>query len=807
MNITVTKNQVSVNTDYILNDKEYNVNQCYFSFSDEYTDDLVKKAIFVQGSSTIEMSIINNQCQIPAEVLNNGQFELRVYAYEVDGDELLLRYSPSYATAYVRTGSYIENAESPEEITPTQFEQYMQAMNDGLNEINGNTANVLEDLNVLKQITPSDLIWVQGYNRYLGNLIASSGQTSSQCFKVLKGSSITCSDTSIKVRYTTYGIDGTYIGDTGSYRNIPTYDINSDCYFAISYEGSLSSETISKFSIKIIKENNIDINFNFYAGYGSRFESDTIFLQKGDVIKTTDSFKYRQNGQVATPIGFIGYNLYGLDKITHNYKNMGQDNNYVSTEITIEEDSYLRIYVRLVGNSTLQESDLSKINNLIEIEKKENLENNFIQSNLYRTYIGNNGKSEIIEYTGGNILYRLINPSNEIIIKKGSTTLNYISFTNLLAQFPNKQQVYNDNTYLKLANYEALYLDLFDNTFKITNLNSTAIGNQNILLLANAWGNVLNSELLILYLKSITGAENIFNSADYITTTPWVSKSREFSSLLNTTSKNIETYTFFTDPHLMGFGSDDYSTNLQKYIGTLQKVYNSTPMNYIVCGGDWLNNSDTPANACFKLGYIDGFMNSMFHDYHALVGNHDTNYQGTEILSQTAIDNLWYRENKKAYYKFNGKNSINYCLDSGVDSNNTMTDYRWEQVNWLANELLNDNPTHSTVYMHIVWNNDVVQNMADNITKLINAFNNHTSITLNNSLYDFTNTTGHIDYVMCGHIHGDKSDNVNNVLCIATTTFGYNQNQPTFDMVINDYDNNIVKLIRYGNGSNRTFNI
>lgn len=135
MNITVTKNQVSVNTDYILNDKEYNVNQCYFSFSDEYTDDLVKKAIFVQGTSTIEMSIINNQCQIPAEVLNNGQFELRVYAYEVDGDELVLRYSPSYATAYVRTGSYIENAESPEEITPTQFEQYMQAMNDGLNEV------------------------------------------------------------------------------------------------------------------------------------------------------------------------------------------------------------------------------------------------------------------------------------------------------------------------------------------------------------------------------------------------------------------------------------------------------------------------------------------------------------------------------------------------------------------------------------------------------------------------------------------------------------------------------------------------
>jgi hypothetical protein len=135
MNISVTKNQVSINTDYILNDKEYNVNKCYFSFSEEYTDDLVKKAVFIQGSSKIEMSIINNQCEIPSEVLNQGTFEIHVYAYEVDGEELVIRYSPTYDTAYVRAGSYVENTEEPEVITPTQFEQYMKAMNDGLNEV------------------------------------------------------------------------------------------------------------------------------------------------------------------------------------------------------------------------------------------------------------------------------------------------------------------------------------------------------------------------------------------------------------------------------------------------------------------------------------------------------------------------------------------------------------------------------------------------------------------------------------------------------------------------------------------------
>ena len=670
-----------------------------------------------------------------------------------------------------------------------------------------NITDILKGVNLIEELNPSDLIWIQGFNRYMGNLITGADQTTSQCFKVAKGSSITLNDTSLQVRYSFYNIDGTYITNTGNFRNIPSYNITADCYCSISYNGVYDENTINLFTIKALKNNVCKLSFHSYSGYTARFESDTIYLQKGDIVRSVDFNKIQNNGTYSGPLFYIGINKYGLDKESHNYVNYGQNSNYQSTDIVIEEDGYYKLYIRIAGDKSLTEDKYNDLANTVEIIKNDNLQNNFIDNSYYRVYISNNGKVEIIEYTGGFILFRLLKENDEIIVKKGTSTINYISFTNLLAMFPNNQEVYNGHTYLKLGEYRALYLDAFSNEFKINNLNSTKIGSENVVLLANGFGNVLNSELLIIYLKNMQGAENIFNSADYITTTPWVTKSREFSTLLNTTSKNIETYTFFTDPHLMGFGSDDYSTNLQKYVGTLQKVYNSTPMNFIVGGGDWLNYGDTPANACFKLGYIDGFMNSMFHDYHALVGNHDTNYQGTEILSQTAIDNLWYREGKKAYYKFNGKNSINYCLDTGIDSDNTMTTYRWEQVNWLASELLNDNPTHSTVYMHIVWNNDVVQNMADNVTKLINAFNNHTSITLNNTLYDFTNTTGHIDYVMCGHIHDDKSGTINNVLCIATTTFGYNQNQPTFDMIINDYDNHLVKLIRYGNGDNREFTI
>ena len=135
MNLQVTKNTVSVNTDYILNMGEYRVNKCAFSFSEEYTNDLVIKAIFDDGVNLKEMVIVNGECNIPYEVLNSEEFTLGVYAFEIDNEELVLRYSPTPTNVFVRDGSYQEGATAGEEITPTQFEQYEQALNNGLQEV------------------------------------------------------------------------------------------------------------------------------------------------------------------------------------------------------------------------------------------------------------------------------------------------------------------------------------------------------------------------------------------------------------------------------------------------------------------------------------------------------------------------------------------------------------------------------------------------------------------------------------------------------------------------------------------------
>lgn len=144
MKIKVNKNEVSIEyeADEVINCGEYKIHKCYFDFSEEYQG-LTKKAIFETSMIKKEMPIIDNECHIPYEVLNSERINLRVYAYSIENDELILRYSPKYSEFYTLEGSYIEGAEPSEEITPTQFEQYVDALNKGLNKVD-ETLEVIE---------------------------------------------------------------------------------------------------------------------------------------------------------------------------------------------------------------------------------------------------------------------------------------------------------------------------------------------------------------------------------------------------------------------------------------------------------------------------------------------------------------------------------------------------------------------------------------------------------------------------------------------------------------------------------------
>ena len=145
MKINVTENKVSIKEEQILNENEYNIHKIQFDFSSEYTDDLVKAALFSIDNHTYKKIILNNECDIPPEVLTQrGYSILGVYAYKTEQDTLVLRYSPSPTRISVYDGSYKAEAENSEPITPSEIEQYQQILQNSLQQFQ-NQYNVLAE--------------------------------------------------------------------------------------------------------------------------------------------------------------------------------------------------------------------------------------------------------------------------------------------------------------------------------------------------------------------------------------------------------------------------------------------------------------------------------------------------------------------------------------------------------------------------------------------------------------------------------------------------------------------------------------
>lgn len=109
MNIKVTKNKVTIKEMDPIHSGEFKVNTCDFEFTEQYTNDLVIKAIFtkLKDNTSYEVTIEDNSCDIPVEVIDElGVIEIGVYAYQVENEDLILRYSPSPARFKVIKGSY-----------------------------------------------------------------------------------------------------------------------------------------------------------------------------------------------------------------------------------------------------------------------------------------------------------------------------------------------------------------------------------------------------------------------------------------------------------------------------------------------------------------------------------------------------------------------------------------------------------------------------------------------------------------------------------------------------------------------------
>lgn len=134
-----------------INEKEVNISKCEFEFDESITDEYVKEAYFTLNGNTYKQIIVNNECDYPNEVLSEkGTLEIGVVVYKVldqDTYEKLYNPTPDY---YETWEGSLKDAENSRPITPSELEQYEQALQDGLVVVNGKIEHIdqaIEDVN------------------------------------------------------------------------------------------------------------------------------------------------------------------------------------------------------------------------------------------------------------------------------------------------------------------------------------------------------------------------------------------------------------------------------------------------------------------------------------------------------------------------------------------------------------------------------------------------------------------------------------------------------------------------------------
>lgn len=286
-------------------------------------------------------------------------------------------------------------------------------------------------------------------------------------------------------------------------------------------------------------------------------------------------------------------------------------------------------------------------------------------------------------------------------------------------------------------------------------------------------------------------------------------------------------FIFFSDPHILGRDSSNFPKDFGKLFDTLRQVYNSTPATAVLNGGDWLTDSLNKSDAKIRLSRIAKSMSRITNKAISVLGNHDTNYQmwngsatvaSDQVLSRQEIEATLF-EGRKTYQETMLENTRLYSLDTDIDWNISVGEYtrnmnafKWEELYWLAQRLIDNNDQHSAIFLHI-WSDssDNFSNlppMTQQLSNLIGAYNSRGTIDLNGQKFNFANCSGRIEFVLAGHTHSDGSTTVaDNVPVIIITNDGYNRLFNRFDVVVVDYDNRLINCVRYGDGSDRTFNL
>ena len=251
-------------------------------------------------------------------------------------------------------------------------------------------------------------------------------------------------------------------------------------------------------------------------------------------------------------------------------------------------------------------------------------------------------------------------------------------------------------------------------------------------------------------------------------------------------------FIFFTDPHDMS-GFNDYE--ILDHLAFLRTLYEYSPAKYVLCGGDWINTKHTLAYAKYAVGRVPNLMrNQICERSYTAVGNHDLNVENPADsgMTESELAQLWY-DKDVGYYTIDTDKTTCFVFDSGNQSKE-MTAYRWKQVEWFAEKLIENKQPHLFGLIHIigVGQREDIQppELANILTQMADAFNNRTTATFGGVLYDFTNVTGTFHFMLAGHYHLDHYEVVNNIPVI------YTRNGRNADCCFADFDGGVLHMVR-----------
>lgn len=341
-----------------------------------------------------------------------------------------------------------------------------------------------------------------------------------------------------------------------------------------------------------------------------------------------------------------------------------------------------------------------------------------------------------------------------------------------------------------------------------------------IVMMTTAWGTPLAGTLMDNY-----NAYHTYSTANTNGDTGGVYKEygdkvANYSAVCANASYNSERILFFTDPHLCQKG-EDWEALFTQYMGTVREVFNVSPADRVICGGDWLGNGDTKKEALYKLGFVRGKMREMFGDkIHMVVGNHDTNYQGadpaTDVLTQKEVANvlLGNPNADKCYYDFMTANTHFFVFNCGVDNNDTEREFcdQQAQITWFKNKLLeraNATAPYNIVLIFHMVNTTSDSNVLNGVTnyalQIAKAFNNRTSFyhPMLGGTVDFSNIyidKGYVQFGLSGHYHEERAESIND-FPVFTFTHLRDGDTPSFALLGVNYDNREMHIENIGEGT------